>query len=361
MPRALVWLQLLLGWLPVGAVFAFMIFMAHGGSPLWAVVMALQLMLTAAVLGLAVYRFTLRIPWPHPLRVRFIAMQLLAALSYAWVWAALNVLVASVITSILHSFDEGRLTLMFAIGPGWGVPYLVLGFWLYIMIAGVAYANRATERAAQIEAIAARTQLAALRAQLHPHLLFNALHAVVNLIPVDPSRATKAAEELAAILRAALAEQRDVVTLEQEWDFVRRYLAIEALRFGERLRVREAIDAAALSALTPAFALQTLVENAVRHAAAPRVGTTEISISAACDADVLTLRVADDGDGADPAALERGGGTGLRRLREHLAWLCGGAATLEIDSAPGRGFAATLRLPQPALRAAAERSGDDDV
>lgn len=361
MPRALVWLQLLLGWLPVGAIFAFMLYMAHGGEPLWSVIMALQLMLTAAALGLVVYRFTLRVPWPHPLGARFVALQVFAALAYALVWAVLNVFVASAITSILHSIEGHRLTLMFAIGPGWGVPYLVLGFWLYIMVAGVAYANRATERAAQTEALAARTQLAALRAQLHPHLLFNALHTVVQLIPLDPARATKAAEELAAILRAALAEQRDVVALEQEWAFVRRYLAIETLRFGERLRVNEAIDAGASAASVPAFALQALVENAVRHAAAPRIGTTTIAISAALDGDVLTLRVADDGEGVDPAAAERSGGTGLRRLREQLVWLCGGAATLEIDSAPTRGFAATLKLPQSALRAAAQRSGNDDA
>ena len=359
MPRALIWLQLLLGWLPVGAVFAFMIFMAHGGSPLWAIVMALQLMLVAAALGVVVYRFTLRIPWPHPLRLRFVAAQLLAALAYALAWAVLNVLVASVITTILHSVDERRLVVLLQTGPGWGVPYFVLGFWLYIMTAGVAYATRATERAAQIEALAARTQLAALRAQLHPHLLFNALHTVVQLIPLDPPRATRAAEELASILRTALAERRDVVALEQELAFVRRYLAIEALRFGERLRVHETIEPGALGALTPAFALQTLVENAVRHAATPRIEPTQITVSARCDDEFLTLHVGDNGAGTDPAAIN-GRGTGLRRLRERLAWLCGNSATLELVSAPGLGFHATLKLPQQALRIAAANADAGD-
>jgi sensor histidine kinase YesM len=359
MPRALIWLQLLLGWLPVGVIFAFMIFFTHGGSPLWAIVMALQLVVTAAALGLVVHRFALRVPWPHPLRLRFIATQLLAALVYAVAWAVSNVLIASVITSILHSIDEKQLRLMLTLGPAWGASYVVLGFWLYIMVAGIAYANRAAERAARIEAAAARAQLAALRAQLHPHLLFNALHTVVQLIPLDPPRAAKAAEEIAGLLRAALAERRDVVTLEREWAFVRRYLAIETLRFGERLRVDSAIAPDALAALVPAFALQTLIENAVRHAATPRVEPTRVAIAARVEGEDLVLEVVDDGEGADRGVIEAGDGTGLRRLRERLGGLCGSAASLSIETAPRRGFAARLVLPQAALRAAADADADD--
>jgi two-component sensor histidine kinase len=360
MPRAWIWLQLLLGWLPVGALFALMLFIAHGGSPLTAIVMALQLVLTAAALGLVVYRLTLRIPWPHPLRLRFVGVQLLAALAYAVVWTVANVLIASVIATVLHSQDQHRLVLVFTVGPSWGLSYLLAGFWLYVMVAGVAYANRAAERAAQTEALAARTQLAALRAQLHPHLLFNALHTVVQLIPEDPQRAARAAEQLAAILRVALAEQRDVVTLAEEWAFVQRYLAIESLRFGERLRVQADIAPDALDALTPAFALQTLVENAIRHAAAPRVEPTAIRIGASRDDDLLALSVHDDGAGAQPPRVDASAGTGLRRLRERLSWLCGTAARLEITTAPGAGFEARLLLPQAALRtAAAARDADD--
>lgn len=358
MPRTLIWLQLLLGWLPVGVIFAFMIFLAHGGSPVWAGVMALQLVATAAALGLVVYRFTLRVPWPHPLRLRFVAAQLLAAIAYALAWAVSNVLIASLITSILHSIDERRITLVLALGPAWGVSYVVLGFWLYVMVAGIAYANRAAERAAQIEASAARAQLAALRAQLHPHLLFNALHTVVQLIPLDAPRAAKAAEEIAGLLRAALSERRDVVTLEREWGFVQRYLAIETLRFGERLHVDATIAPDALAALVPAFALQTLVENAVRHAAAPRVEPTRVDIAARLDGDDLVIEIRDDGAGAQPAQVQSGG-TGLRRLRERLAWLGGAAAKLEIETEPACGFAARLVLPQPALRTSAGASTDE--
>jgi sensor histidine kinase YesM len=352
MPRAWIWLQLLLGWLPMGALFALMVLAAHGGSFFAAALIATQMMLTAALLGIFAYRYTQRVPWPHPLRVRFVVTHVLAALAYAAAWFALNVGIGSLVESTRLSVSMSHLTLALVVGPAWGVLYLILGVWLYIMVAGIAYANRAAERSAQIEALAARTQLAALRAQLHPHLLFNALHTVVQLIPEDPKRATRAAEELAGILRSALAEQRDVIPFAQEWTFVQRYLAIESLRFGERLRVRDEIDVPALSAQTPAFALQTLVENAVRHAAAPRVEATELRISARCEGDDLIVAVIDDGNGVPMDDIERGNGTGLKRLRERLARLCGSAARLDLHTAPGHGFRATLRLPQRELRSA---------
>jgi hypothetical protein len=163
MPRSLIWLQLLLGWLPVGALFAVMFQMAHGGPVGDSLAMALQLMLTAALLGLGVYRFTQRVPWPHPLRWRFVARHLRAAFVFAIAWFALNVLIASVIASILHSIDNRQPTFALAIGPGWGLPYVVLGLWLYVMVAGIAYANGAAQRSARIEADAPRG--AAARAQ----------------------------------------------------------------------------------------------------------------------------------------------------------------------------------------------------
>jgi LytS/YehU family sensor histidine kinase len=209
----------------------------------------------------------------------------------------------------------------------------------------VTYSNRAAQRAAQIEALAARTQLATLRAQLHPHFLFNALHTVVQLIPVDPRGAVRAAELLAGALRTAIGEERDLVPLAAELAFVRRYLAIECIRFGDRLDVREEIDAAAQSAMLPSFALQTLVENAVRHGAAPRAEATTLTISAHVSADTLRLTVTDNGAGAAATQIDIGTGTGLRRLRERLKYLYGTRARLEIASAAGEGLRATLSLP----------------
>lgn len=337
MGRAWVWVQWLIGWLPVAALFAVLMMTVHGAGFASALHYSLRLMATAAVLGLVVHRFTARLPWPHPMRLGFLARHALGAALYAVAWVAAN--------SLVESLLQRRVALV--LGPGLSA-YLVTGVWFYVMIAGVAYAQRAAARNAELEALQARSQLAALRAQLHPHFLFNALHTVVQLIPLDPERATRAAEQLAALLRASFDNPREQVTLREEWQVVQLYLDIEAIRFGERLRVEAEFGAGTLEASVPSFALQTLVENAVRHGAQPRVEATTIRVRARADGQQLQVVIEDDGMGAEPAALEAGG-TGLRRLRERLGWLYGHAAALNMETLPGRGLRAELRLPwQPA-------------
>ncbi len=354
MSRAWLWLQIIIGWVPIWALFTLMMVSVHDLPWQGATLSASRMMAAAAVLGVAVHRFTARLPWPYPMQVRFVLMHLLAAALYAVAWLVL----ISAIESALLSLARGHLTGVFVVGPG-VVPFMILGVWLYVIVAGVTYSTRAAQRAAQIEALAARTQLAALRAQLHPHFLFNALHTVVQLIPVDPRGAVRAAEQLAGALRTAIEEERDLVPLSAELAFVRRYLAIECIRFGDRLDVREEIDAAAQAALLPSFALQTLVENAVRHGAAPRAESTTLTMAARVNDGTLCLTVTDDGAGAATTQVESGTGTGLRRLRERLRHLYGTRAQLEIASAAGEGLRATLTLPCTTASPGAMASDDE--
>ncbi|HLE85218.1 MAG TPA: hypothetical protein VJG13_12835, partial [Thermoanaerobaculia bacterium] len=148
-PRAWVWLQLLIGWLPVGALFTTLMVTAHPEVSFpRALLVSLRMMIAAAALGLLVQRLTERLPWPHPFRVSFVAVHLAAAGGYAVAWVLLN----SAIASVLH----GQAVLVTGAGIG---PFLVLGVWLYVMVAGVSYAVQATERAARAEAAAARSRL----------------------------------------------------------------------------------------------------------------------------------------------------------------------------------------------------------
>jgi two-component system, LytTR family, sensor kinase len=146
-------------------------------------------------------------------------------------------------------------------------------------------------------------------------------------------------------LRTAIEEDRDVVSVSEELGFVEKYLEIEHIRFGDRLRVTVDVPNEARNASIPSFAAQTLVENAVRHGAAPRVEPTDVTIVARVDHGALTLTVRDTGAGASEGQLTNGSGTGLRRLRERLAVLYDGRARLDIAS-NGNGLTATLVIPQ---------------
>ncbi len=334
--------QLIIGWIPVWALYGTLLFVMHQPVSIhYAAFAGLMAIVPAALLGLGVFRLTKRFPWPRPFRSRFVFMHVLFAFGYSVAWIAA--------VSIVQSVAVHRLVI--AVGPVGATPFLILGVWLYIMVAGVSYSQEATERAARAEAAAVRAQLAALRSQLHPHFIFNGLHTVVQLIPREPARAAEAAEQLAQLLRTVVEEDRDVIRLAEEWEFVRRYLDIERIRFGDRLDVRSNIADDALAAAVPSFALQTLVENAVQHGAAPRVEPTLIEISASVSQSQLLIRVSDNGDGESSrgqqvaSGLNEKTGTGISRLRERLAALYGTAASLGVESPAGRGFSASLTIP----------------
>lgn len=289
-----------------------------------------------AVVAFLLYRFVRRVPWPRPFRPRFALLNLAAALATGLLWFGLSTALSSLLIGTQPLAQAAQ---------GWE-SYLFLGAFLYAVVAGITYSLEAAARVARAEAAAARTQLAALRAQIHPHFVFNALHAVVQLIPVDPARAADAAELVASLLRTTVEEDRDEVTLDDEWTFVSRYLEVEHIRFGDRLRVRAELDPELLDERIPSFALQTLVENSVRHGAAHRVAPTEIVVTASGTDSDLTLAVRNTGDRLPAGPVENGAGTGLTRLRERLAFLYGDAARLTCGAREDGGFEAVLVVPR---------------
>jgi two-component system LytT family sensor kinase len=236
---------------------------------------------------------------------------------------------------------------------------MVVGSFFSVLIAGLSYSAHGARRAAQAEAMAAQTQLATLRSQLQPHFLFNALHTIVQLIHIEPRRAAEAAELVADLLRRTIEEQRDEVALSEEWQFVSHYLAVEQIRFGERLVVKADLPPDMESERVPSFALQTLVENAVQHGAAPRVAPTEITITGTRRNAELVIAVRNSGDtnttpdpryrgndNGESPSNGRGTGTGLARLQERLTVLYGGSATLSTQAIPAGGYEAVLTIPR---------------
>ena len=344
------WLVYASAWLPY-AVLYFLIFLSEGRSTVPdALADVLSNVGTAAVLGLGALAATDRMRWPATRPVAFFVAQAALALAYsvAW-WAAI-----ALVFTLRMSLARGEWSPTYL--SGYALPWQMFsGVMVYGAIAGIAYAVQAggrlreqEARAARAETLRARAELQALRAQLNPHFLFNTLHSLMALVRHEPEQAEAALERFAGLLRYTLDAKRgevDDVPLAQEWAFVRDYLALERIRLGERLRVVEDVDPDALDCPVPAFTLQPLVENAIRHAVAPRARGATVTIALARAGDALELRVEDDGPGADPAAVAEAAGLGLRVVRQRLETRYGGAGRMEVRTAPGEGFAVLVRLP----------------
>ncbi|MCZ8205008.1 histidine kinase [Gemmatimonas sp.] len=240
----------------------------------------------------------------------------------------------------------------------WIAWQLFFGLVVYAVIAGLTWGRMVSARGRQrearlriAEAERARAELAVLRAQVDPHFLYNALHTATALVRRDPSAAERALEQLASLLRYVLDPARgarETVPLDEELQFVELYLAIEHARLGERLRVVMEIDDDARDVHVPSLSLQPLVENAIRHGLAPQVHGGTVELRAAVRGEQLVVTVSDDGAGAPPQGNEhptRGSGIGLDALRKRLTARYGAHGTLQVTTAPGRGFTVTVELP----------------
>jgi len=206
------------------------------------------------------------------------------------------------------------------------------------------------EQAAQQALLQA--QLDSLRARIDPHFLFNALNTVASLVEEDPEAAVEAVERLSELLRHSLQEARhDRVVLRRELEAVRGYLALEQLRFGERLRSRVEVAPELLAAAVPPFVLQPLVENAIKHGIAPRRDGGRVDVTIRREGDHLHVRVEDDGPGHSAAS---GTQVGHQDLRRRLALLYGERARFTAGPGPEGGYRVDLTLPHEAPRSRPE-------
>ncbi|HSU16809.1 sensor histidine kinase [Longimicrobium sp.] len=229
---------------------------------------------------------------------------------------------------------------------------LFINVFSYAAVVGIAHAvqyNRALaekrEREAALESELLKARLQALEMQIHPHFLFNTLHAVASLIRVKEDQAAiRMLVGLSDLLRIAL-RNRDAqeVPLREELDFARRYLEVEGIRFEDRLRV--VIDVAAdapLDALVPNLILQPLVENAIRHGVEARAAAGLVHMEVTHAGGMLRLRVTDDGPG--PKANGRRG-VGLANTRERLAHLYGARHRFVLAAGEDGGAVALVEIP----------------
>jgi two-component system LytT family sensor kinase len=208
-------------------------------------------------------------------------------------------------------------------------------------------AIRATLHASRLEAQLSAARLEALQMQLRPHFLFNTLNSISVLILKEANPlAIQAIRQLGDLLRATLqTEAAAERPLEEEVDLVERYLAIEKLRFGDRLRVDLQIEAQVTTALVPHLILQPLVENAVVHGLGASRRPVVIRVAARRDSDSLWLEVRDDGAGVPAGSGSLRPGVGLTNTRARLRELYGEDARLSVVAGVGGGTVAAIRLP----------------
>jgi signal transduction histidine kinase len=191
--------------------------------------------------------------------------------------------------------------------------------------------NRQREREEHLSWLASRSELKALRAQINPHFLFNALNAIAGLIPTQPRAAEETVEQLAEIFRYTLRKsEKEWVRLDEEVEFVMSCLRVEQARFGERLRVSIDVDPALGAVPVPAMSIQPLVENAIKHGASMVEEGGEVRLRAALDGANLRVEVWDNGPGFPPGFSlgDDSSGHGLRNIAERLKGYCGAAASL---------------------------------
>jgi signal transduction histidine kinase len=229
---------------------------------------------------------------------------------------------------------------------------LVSGAFTYGAVLGVAttlgYHRQVRERevrAAQLEAQLALAQVQALKMQVHPHFLFNTLHAVTVLIREDPIAATRVVTRLGDLLRLTLSRATTAqVSFRRELEILTLYLEIERTRFHDRLEIAYDVQPATLGALVPDLVLQPLVENAIRHGVSPNPGAGRIELRSRRDGDWLTLEIRDNGAGL-PHGRVRPDGIGLSTTRARLERLYGDRQELTLENLPDGGCVARIRIP----------------
>ncbi|MEW5915876.1 MAG: histidine kinase [Gemmatimonadota bacterium] len=199
-------------------------------------------------------------------------------------------------------------------------------------------------RASQLETQLSQAQLHALKMQVHPHFLFNTLHAITVLIRENPNAAIHMVTRLGDLLRLTLSRAHSSETsVSRELDILTQYLEIERVRFHDRLEIHYDVQQGALNAAIPDLILQPLAENAIKHGIAPRARGGRIDVKVAREGPWLDLEIRDNGIGLPNGRVSER--IGLTTTRERLAGLYGAEHRFVLESLPGGGCAARIRIP----------------
>jgi two-component system LytT family sensor kinase len=301
-----------------------------------------QAMLSATITPLVIYiAERLRLRRPH--RLRNALLLFIASLTLAVFRGALDTKLLSSMGDAARIEDRQKVF--------YSVTHTHLVFiWVIVTIENLVVVQREARerrgRQLRFEGELAKARLRRLRADLQPHFLFNTLNAVAALLHSDPVAAERTIDTLSDLLRRSLAAaDRLEVTLAEDLEFVERYLDLQKTRFGERLRATISVSRdELLEARIPPLLLQPLVENSIVHGISPRPGGGQVDVRVFSENGWLRLQVRDDGPGADPEGMFRGGSVGVPNTRARLQYLYHDPDALTFRY-EGDVFVADVRLP----------------
>jgi hypothetical protein len=319
----------LLAWTPVVALLTIALVLTGWGDWRQSLVLSFPLLTVYSFLCLAAWYPCRALPLGQTGTTTALASHVASAAISSSLWVAMAWVLTRVLDRTTMFPGIGKITaaqtgLLFAVGI---LLYLLSVAIHYLFVA--AEASRAAERRALEAEVAAReAELQALKAQLNPHFLFNSLNSIASLAVSDPPRAREMCVQLGDYLRFTLTEGggTEMQPLADELAQVRRFLAVEQVRYGDRLRVREEVESECLEILVPPLLLQPLVENALKHGIADLVDGGEVKIGARCELHQLVLWVENPVD--NEARLHTGAGVGLANARRRLEGEYAGEATL---------------------------------
>ena len=348
---------LFVGWTLASVIFAGISYAAAIGenNKEFGFVSALRLNLVQfylwAILAPFVFRFSRRFPIEfRPLNVRNLLLYFPALISFAGIHQVLHL---AVLWSISPRWRQRYPALMDCYRA-----YFAFGFYIDLIIALLIviamhallyYQNfRASELAqSSLKTQLAQAQLKSLKMQLHPHFLFNTLHSISSLVLEDPPKANSMIARLGDFLRLTLENsEQQLVTLKEETEFLRCYLDIEQVRFGDRLTISFELEPQTLSAQVPHLILQPVVENAVQHAIAPRATRGHINIEAKRLNSLLRVVVSDNGPGITSNAISSTKKcVGLTNVRNRLQQVYGPDFRFELTNGKNGGLTVVMEIP----------------
>lgn len=318
----------------------------NGGITFWQAVIdsvISTVLFTGFSVGLfQLYRF---VPFELDRLEKFIVIHLFAGVLVSIFWANLSSLILPNLIfsdqAYLRFFSENFVTRFF------------IGLILYFTFTAFIYLIKAyfknIESIRTEEALKARlleAELNILKLQVNPHFIFNSLNSIAALIRLDPDLSAVVVEKLARFIRLSLeAKEKPVVALHEEIENIKRYLEIEQIRFGERLKVEYSITEAAGRIYVPSFILLPLVENAVKHGVQSVAGEVYINFNASISDGQATIKVTNNT--GEATAKRPGLGTGLGNVRELLRLNYGDNAAMSVN-ADGDAFSVCIKIPEKA-------------